>query len=82
MGCAYNPDGSWTNTHYMSINGKFNDITRKDLLACAAQNNIKDASLIIDEICETAAGWPVIAANCGVSRNKIDSITSKMLLSI
>lgn len=32
-----------TDTHQMSINGKFDDLTREDLLACAAANNIKNA---------------------------------------
>ena len=32
MGYSYNPNGGWTATHQMSINGKFDDITRKDLL--------------------------------------------------
>ena len=44
MGFAYNPSGSWTRTHQMSINGKYDDLTRKVLLACAAANNIKNAS--------------------------------------
>ena len=74
MGYAYNPEGDWTSTHQMSINGKFNDITRKDLLECAARNNIKDAPLIIDEICETALGWPTIAKDCNVPKKMIDSI--------
>lgn len=80
MGYAYNPNGGWTNTHQMSINGKFDDITRKDLLECANRNNIKDASLIIDEVCDIAAGWPVIAGECGVPQDMIDSIASKMIL--
>ncbi len=80
MGYAYNPDGGWTNTHQMSINGKFDDITRKDLLECANKNNIKDASLIIDEVCDIAADWPVIAEECGVPQDMINSIASKMIL--
>ena len=82
MGFAYNPDGGWTNTHQMSINGKFDDITRKDLLACANRNNIKDASSIIDEICEICSGWPTMAANCGVPQDMINNIVLKMLLSL
>lgn len=36
MGFAYNPNGAWTKTHQMSINCKFDGLTRKDLLECAA----------------------------------------------
>ena len=82
MGYAYNPDGGWTATHQMSINGKFDDITRKDLLECGAKNNIKNASLIIDEVREVASQWPTIAKECDVPQNMIDGITANMLLHI
>ncbi len=83
MGYAYyNPNGGWTVTHQMSVNGKFDDITRKDLLECANRNNIKEASQIIDEICEISSGWPVIAAECDVPQNMIRSIVKNMILSI
>lgn len=74
MGYAYNPNGGWTSTHQMSINGKFDYITRKDLLECAARNNIKEASLILDEICETAYRWPALAKECDVPKEMIDRI--------
>ena len=82
MGYAYNPDGGWTATHQMSINGKFDDITRKDLLECGAKNNIKNASLIIDEVREVASQWPTIAKECDVPQNMINGITANMLLHI
>ena len=40
MGFAYNPKGGWTAQHQMSINGKFDNITRQDLLEFAKRNNI------------------------------------------
>lgn len=82
MGYAYNPDGGWTTTHQMSINGKFDNITRKDLLECANRNNIKEASRIIDEICEISSGWSAIAAECGVPRAVIRAIATNMELLI
>ena len=74
MGFAFNPEGAWTATHQMSINGKFDDLTREDLLECARVNNIKEAGEIIDQICESASGWPAIARNCGVPQEMIDAI--------
>lgn len=74
MGYAYNPNGGWTASHQMSINGNFDDITRSDLLEFAAKNNIKDAAMIIDEVCETAYQWPKIAGECGVPPEMIASI--------
>ena len=77
---AYNPNGGWTATHQMSVNGKFDDITRQDLLEFALQNNIKDASHIIDEICETTSLWPQMAKECDVPKEMIAPIVSNMLL--
>ena len=82
MGYSYNPNGGWTATHQMSINGKFDDITRKDLLECGAKNNIKNASLIIDEVCEIASQWPIMAKECDVPQSMIDDIKANMLLNI
>lgn len=82
MGYSYNPNGGWTATHQMSINGKYDDITRKDLLECGAKNNIKNASLIIDEVCEIASQWPSIAKGCDVPQSMIDEITANMLLTM
>ena len=82
MGYSYNPNGGWTATHQMSINGKFDDITRKDLLECGAKNNIKNASLIIDEVCEIASQWTTIAKECNVPQSMIDDIKANMLLNI
>lgn len=76
MGYAYNPNGGWTATHQMSINGKFDEITRQDLLSFALQNNIKDAHLIIDEICEATSHWPQIAKECDVPDGMISTIVA------
>ena len=80
MGYAHNPNGGWTATHQMSVNGKFDDITRHDLLAFALQNNIKDAAVIIDEVCDKASLWPELAKECGVPIEMIAPIVSNMLL--
>ena len=80
MGYSYNPNGGWTATHQMSINGKFDDITRKDLLECGAKNNIKNASLIIDEVCEVASQWPTMAKECDVPQSMMNDIKANMLI--
>lgn len=80
MGFAYNPAGAWTATHQMSINGKFDNLTRNDLLEFAAANNIKNAPEIIDQICETASGWPELAKECGVPQTMINAIVPHLLL--
>lgn len=82
MGYAYNPLGGWTSTHQMSINGKYDDITRKDLLEFASLNNIKNAPAIIDEVCEAASGWAALARECEVPVSMVEGILQNMLLDI
>ena len=82
MGFAYNPQGGWTAQHQMTINGKFDNIDRKDLLECAKRNNIKEATDIIDNIIEVASQWPEMARKCDVPKSMIDSILPEMKLSI
>ena len=80
MGYAYNPNGGWTATHQMSINEKFDNITRDDLLVFASKNNIKDAASVIDDVCEAASHWEGIAKDCGVPSSMIDAIIPNMFL--
>ena len=82
MGYAYNPLGGWTSTHQMSINGKYDDITRKDLLEFASLNNIKNAPAIIDEVCEATSGWAALARECEVPVSMVEGILQNMLLDI
>jgi serine/threonine-protein kinase HipA len=82
MGYAYNPQGNWTRVHQMSVNGKFEDITRADLLELARRNNIRDAGIVVDEVCEVCAGWPLMAKECGVPQGMIDKIVPNMQLGL
>ena len=66
----------------MSINGKFDDITRQDLLEFAKRNNIKEATEIIDHIAEVSSRWPLLARECEVPRPMIDAIMPNLKLSI
>ena len=66
----------------MSVNGKFDGITRADLLLLASANSIKDASTVIDQVCETASRWPEMAQGCGVPKEMIRTIEANMLLNI
>ena len=66
----------------MSVNGKFDDITRADLLAFASANGIKDASEVIDQVCEAATHWPEMARNVGVPEEMVKKIEANMSLDI
>lgn len=82
LGFAYNPKGGWTAQHQMSINGKFDGITRQDLLEFAKRNNIKEAAEIIDSITEVSSRWPLLARECEVPRPMIDAIVPNLQLFI
>jgi len=65
---AHNPEGAWTNQHLMSVNGKFRDITRADLLAEANRYGIGEARSILDRVHEALGHWPAHAAAAGVAK--------------
>ena len=79
---AYNPDGGWTSMHQMSVNGKFDGVTRDDLLALARREGIKDADDLIEEVVDGASRWSVLARECGVPEEMIRVIEKNMLLKI
>ncbi|MDP2991127.1 MAG: type II toxin-antitoxin system HipA family toxin [Kiritimatiellota bacterium] len=58
---AYNPSGDWTSRHQMSINGKRDDFSKKDLLAVAGQFGIRNAVAIMEQAAEAVAAWPRLA---------------------
>ena len=79
MGYAYNPNGGWTAMHQMSICGKFDDITKADLLFFAKENNIKGAQKLTDEVLDTVSSWPKLAQECGVPSEMIHRIIPNIL---
>ncbi len=80
MTYSFNPIGRWTATHQMSINGRFSSIARTDLMALAAQNNIKNATEMIDEVCETVSHFSAYASACGVSQEKQTAVQQTLHL--
>ena len=56
---AYNPDGMWTGTHQMSINGKRDRITHQDLMDAAKHMGIKqaEAEKAIAAVRESLTRW-------------------------
>lgn len=67
---AYNPQGEWTYQHLMSVNGRFKDIQRADLLAVADRFSVPHAKAIIEEVKAAVARWPEFAAEAGVPADK------------
>lgn len=80
MSWAYNPTGMWTSNHQMSINNKFDEITREDLLAVARNVNIKHADQIIGQVVESVSHWPNLAKEYGIPDDIAKAINSTLLL--
>ncbi|MBQ9356280.1 MAG: type II toxin-antitoxin system HipA family toxin [Prevotella sp.] len=78
MGYAYNPNGGWTAMHQMSIGGKYDNITKADLMDFAKANNIKDASEVIEKVEEETEHWPKLAKECDVPSQMVDRIFPNM----
>lgn len=63
---AYNPKGKWTYQHLMSVNGKFADIARKDLLDFADRFSIPGPSSVIEQVGHALANWRECAGQAGL----------------
>ena len=57
---SYNPDGAWTATHQMTMNGKRDGFTMDDFNACAKSAQMKRgrAQEIINEVIASVEHWP------------------------
>lgn len=65
MAYSYKPGSKWLNSQQISLNGKRDDFTRKDLLA-PAEKFRKEANQIIDEVVEIVSQWPKYAKEAEV----------------
>ncbi len=66
---AYNPHGTWTSRHQMSVNGKRSDFDLADLIALGATGGIKIKPMrdIIEQTEGAVSHWEDYATSAGVS---------------
>ena len=64
---AYNPESQWTRQHLMGVNGKFSNITRRDLLEFAEQRSVSRAKALIDSVNDAVDSWAEFAGAAGLS---------------
>ncbi len=76
---SYNPEGKWTSQHQMSINNKWTDITKDDLLAVASAMNIKKPREIIEKAIDVVSHWPDYASPLGIPKETIKAINSTLI---
>jgi serine/threonine-protein kinase HipA len=71
---AYNPRGEWTYQHLMSVNGKFDNITRQDFLAEADRFGVSRPTEQLNEVRATLGMWSSFARKAGLT----DSVSSRV----
>lgn len=74
----YKDGGTWTNVHQSSINGKFDNFTRNDLLSFGKAFGIKKANYILEEVITAVSQWSKIATEIDIPKKEIESISSNM----
>lgn len=78
---AYNPQGNWTSKHQMSINNKWDEITRADLIATAKNMNIKRPEIIIEQVIDSVNLWYKFAKEYDIPAETIKQIGDTLQLS-
>lgn len=65
---AYNPTGTWTSQHQMSLNGKTDGFTRDDLHTFARFADLKtrETNQLLEQIQDSVASWASYADQAGV----------------
>lgn len=73
---SYNPSGSWTAMHQMTLNGKRDGFTLADFEACAKVALMKRgrAATIVDEVVSAVKRWPEFAAEAKLSEEWRDTL--------
>ena len=73
---AYNPSGSWTSVHQMSLAGKRDDFALEDFLEVARTASIRRdrAARIVAEVTGAVSRWPEFAAAADVLPSQAEMI--------
>ncbi|MDT3356670.1 MAG: type II toxin-antitoxin system HipA family toxin [Bacteroidota bacterium] len=74
MGFCYNPGGQWAYAHQMTVAGKRQNITRRDLLAFAEAQGVAGAEATIDRVIAAVRRFPEFAAEAGVKEKEVSRI--------
>lgn len=71
---AYNPKGEWTHQHQMSVNGRFDGITRADLLVEADRFGVRRPLDALADVRAALDQWPEFGREAGLGRPLVDDI--------
>ena len=73
---AFNPKGEWTYQHLMSVNGRFQGITREDLLEDADRFGVRKPREILADVRAALESWPEFAQKAGLEPSLRDRVAS------
>jgi serine/threonine-protein kinase HipA len=73
---AYNPAGEWTYQHLMSVNGKFDDISRADLTAVGDRFSVPRIPMLLDQVKDAVARWAEFAAEAVLPTGEADKVAA------
>jgi serine/threonine-protein kinase HipA len=76
---AYNPQGRWTQRHQMSVNGKFENITRADLLELADRYVVPAPARVIDDVLDAVGSWRSFAKAAEVDVGQAERIDADLV---
>ena len=79
---AFQPSGTWTSSHQMTLNGKRDGFRVEDFKACARAASMKRgrAEAIIEEVRTTVSRWRDYADEIGVCPSQRDRIQNTLRL--
>ena len=77
---AHNPKGEWTHQHLMSVNGKFTDITREDLLEEGDRFLVRRPKDLHNEVRAAIDDWPSHANEANLRDTTRDRVAADFRL--
>lgn len=81
---SYNPQGIWTGSHQMTMNGKRDGFTLEDFRECGRAVGLKRgrAEAILGQVCEAVSRWPEFAAQAGVAEPWMEQVRVQLRLDL
>jgi len=76
---AYKPTGEWTYQRLMSVNGKFQDITRADLMEVADRFGVRRSQDALADVRMALANWSGFAKDAGMTLSLSEEVARDFL---
>ncbi|HEY5570843.1 MAG TPA: type II toxin-antitoxin system HipA family toxin [Bacteroidales bacterium] len=79
---AYSPSGEWTSMHQMSVNNKWDNFTKTDLIEFSKKINIRKPNEIIEQVIGAVSYWREYASQYGIPSPQIERIGKTHVLDL